>query len=705
MPLLPILGRLRLPGQPRFPAATGAQGATGLSSRINRTAHGLSASQRVVFSNILPSSGSGLDPTVVYYVLAAGLLLDSFEISETDGGTPLQLALALSANMQVVPETSSPSQAITITAATDLINAALHGFLAGDTVFFTALVGGTGLTESTTYYVLASGLTANAFKVSTTLAGTPVDITVDYSSGLLWRSAVYLPITDPANVMANGDLVAGWVGSWDDYIATGLYNSRYKVGVGGVGGLIGNGRTAALPYWTVSDDAGTPNLSFLNPGLRFAWNANNTTKRITSDAINVIPSRPYEVQVSGPYVHGGGTITLEVTVEWYKQDGTPSATPTTIAFTYVAAAASGVIGDGALTNNTALIAPSDAYLAKLRITAAETVAHDATNKFELLHSLLRHAWWATAGFERNSTVFDAAYPIRAIGSMQIGSSATTYGDAAMSASAGGYVQFGPAGGGVAGTDTRIERTAAKTLTASDSLGGALTLMDLLGAPIAGKKPVVNVYAANGTWTKPVNCQFILVEVIGGGAQGGGSTATAAGQGSTGGGGGGGGYARKVVDVATLSSNGTITVGAGGSTGGTGAAGQNGGLSSFAATGVTTIQGNGGTGGGAPGVSAVSGIFGNGGAGGTATGGDTNASGSDGTNGGLATGTPIAAGQGGASARGGGGRAAAGGNNAGTVGSPYGGGGGGATTSGAAGAARAGANGGIGVVVVTEFYGP
>jgi len=66
-----------------------------------------------------------------------------------------------------------------VTIATDTIAYTAHGLNAGDVVkYFTG--GGTaatGLTNNTTYYVIASGLTANAFKVSATDAGTAVDIT------------------------------------------------------------------------------------------------------------------------------------------------------------------------------------------------------------------------------------------------------------------------------------------------------------------------------------------------------------------------------------------------------------------------------------------------------------------------------------------------------------------------------------------------
>lgn len=74
-------------------------------STINRTAHGLTASQRIVISSLV--GGSPLDVDFPYYVLAAGLTADTFQISETDGGSPLTFAAITSAQMQVVPETET----------------------------------------------------------------------------------------------------------------------------------------------------------------------------------------------------------------------------------------------------------------------------------------------------------------------------------------------------------------------------------------------------------------------------------------------------------------------------------------------------------------------------------------------------------------------------------------------------------------------
>lgn len=69
----------------------------------------------------------------------------------------------------------------TAAAATDLITITGHGLVAGDRIYATRLTGGTGLALNTSYYVLAAGLTANAFAVSLTAGGAAVNITVDYT--------------------------------------------------------------------------------------------------------------------------------------------------------------------------------------------------------------------------------------------------------------------------------------------------------------------------------------------------------------------------------------------------------------------------------------------------------------------------------------------------------------------------------------------
>lgn len=70
----------------------------------------------------------------------------------------------------------------TATASSDLINITAHGYSAGDVIVFTTLTGGAGLSLNVPYFVIAAGLVANAFSVSTVAGGSAVNITTDYSA-------------------------------------------------------------------------------------------------------------------------------------------------------------------------------------------------------------------------------------------------------------------------------------------------------------------------------------------------------------------------------------------------------------------------------------------------------------------------------------------------------------------------------------------
>lgn len=76
-----------------------------------------------------------------------------------------------------------PAVSVTCVAATNLFTSAAHGFKAGDTLSFSSMTGGAGISAGTLYYVLAAGLTANDFQVSTTPGGAPVDVTTDMTAG------------------------------------------------------------------------------------------------------------------------------------------------------------------------------------------------------------------------------------------------------------------------------------------------------------------------------------------------------------------------------------------------------------------------------------------------------------------------------------------------------------------------------------------
>jgi hypothetical protein len=88
------------------------------------------------------------------------------------------------------------------------VQSVAHGLVANDRVAFEVIEQLTvpaGLTAGTLYYVISTGLTTDAFRVSTTLAGAAVDITGNGSA--IWRKVVVTNFSSPGTFqVAAGDL-------------------------------------------------------------------------------------------------------------------------------------------------------------------------------------------------------------------------------------------------------------------------------------------------------------------------------------------------------------------------------------------------------------------------------------------------------------------------------------------------------------------
>lgn len=69
-----------------------------MSTIVALTNHGLVASDRIYFGNLDPDT-TGIIEGSIYYVLAAGLTLDQFQFSETDGGAAFTLAADITAGI------------------------------------------------------------------------------------------------------------------------------------------------------------------------------------------------------------------------------------------------------------------------------------------------------------------------------------------------------------------------------------------------------------------------------------------------------------------------------------------------------------------------------------------------------------------------------------------------------------------------------
>jgi hypothetical protein len=173
-------------------------------------------------------------------------------ITVTDVGSAYLTAPAVTVAIprRTIPLTPTPG----ITLATDTIAYTAHGLSAGDVVkyFHGGGTAATGLTNNTTYYVISSGLTADAFKVSATSGGTTVDITGQGNDAQYFELATAVATIRATATAALGDGAvggsahAGWV--------------RRTVGTGGRAGRVQYETLVAMGSMTgdASDDTVLP---------------------------------------------------------------------------------------------------------------------------------------------------------------------------------------------------------------------------------------------------------------------------------------------------------------------------------------------------------------------------------------------------------------------------------------------------------------
>ncbi len=228
-------------------------------------------------------------------------------------------------------------------------------------------------------------------------------------------------------------------------------------------------------------------------------------------------------------------------------------------------------------------------------------------------------------------------------------------------------------------------------------GAAGEVVVTVSPGLLGVNVTTQVFTADGTWTKPANLLYVVVEVQGGGGGSGGCSATAASENAAGSGGGGGGYSKKTIPASALGASVAVTVGAGGTgaTAGGSTVGGTGGTSSFGSQ-CSATGGNGGNSGNS-GSGTTAGALG--GTGGTGSNGELNVAGQQGGYGHLIGGIRVLSAVGGSSQLGEGGQPAHA-----AVGNPgvaYGGGAGGSCSNPST-AARTGAAGAPGIVLVTSY---
>lgn len=179
----------------------------------------------------------------------------------------------------------------------------------------------------------------------------------------------------------------GFLGTWADFLANGLYNAVFRSGVA-AGGTVPVGRTVALPYWTLSNLAGSPVVTreadVAYPSgfyVKVTFNANGASAKFLADRVSVVPGQEYELgYFFGHNVVAGTSIEYNVAVTWRNSVGT--AVGTGVGYITTFAGVSAVNGQQHR-SSLGCRAPVDANFADVQIVVTETVSHSASNFAEI----------------------------------------------------------------------------------------------------------------------------------------------------------------------------------------------------------------------------------------------------------------------------------------------------------------------------------
>lgn len=151
----------------------------GTTATATKTAHGLAVGDRITISGATPS---WLNAS---WTVATVADANTFTFTVTP------------------PAAITDARAVTLTISTDLVGLTAHGLSAGAIVEFEAIATTTGLTAGTNYYVIATGLTADAFSVSTTAGGSAVDLAGGNGTALM-------RVISGGTYTATGTILAAW---------------------------------------------------------------------------------------------------------------------------------------------------------------------------------------------------------------------------------------------------------------------------------------------------------------------------------------------------------------------------------------------------------------------------------------------------------------------------------------------------------------
>ena len=411
----------------------------GLGSTVTAVGHGLIADDQFHFANVLPTD-CGIDEGTTYYVLSTGLTDDTFQFSDSVGGTPITLDHDIASGdlvdvgdyVEIDPaDAVSPKPAVqenvrpilTVPTAPALPNDTYPE----DTIIY-------AMDSKAIYRNVAGAWSAPAGSI-TTVSSLPSNPYTNYTLGQLvflttdsklyrmtnmsaptttgWSRATDGGDISPGTVttdaieagaittakLATGAITLydensfavltpqGWAGSWSDWAALNVYNAIFAVG----GTTIATGRTAALPYWTVAR-TGSPTAErasgYQFPGgygitCQFAATTNRLT--FTSDLVRVVAGASYGASLFYGFNTADGALSLTLRIRWYKTDGVTELTPSADQILGTSGPYEVRNVDWSTLDNETLVATAPAYasFAQVQIFEMQESVHHADNAFYL----------------------------------------------------------------------------------------------------------------------------------------------------------------------------------------------------------------------------------------------------------------------------------------------------------------------------------
>lgn len=172
---------------------------------------------------------------------------------------------------------------------------------------------------------------------------------------------------------------SGFSGAWFDFVRLGVYNGGFS---NGEVGSLPLGRTVSLPYWTLSQAAGSPSaeMATANEYVNVYFSALSDIMRFQSDFVPVLSGVYYNVPLTLSCVRSAGIVEAEATVLWYDHAFAyiSSSLATTAAFAVTTGATTG--------QGTPVLAPGAAHYAILWIDAFQSITHDVNNRLRI-HSV------------------------------------------------------------------------------------------------------------------------------------------------------------------------------------------------------------------------------------------------------------------------------------------------------------------------------